>query len=83
MQGKEKLFDFDRIRSHYHRILITDGRNVLTTEMQNFSGFLPTQKFPFNLQLYNQYCTEQHKISLSLLFPTLLQVTSHVANYKV
>ena len=45
MKGKEKLFDLDRFQTHYPRILITDGQNVLITAMRNLSGFLPTQKF--------------------------------------
>ena len=45
MQVKEKLFDLGRIQTHYPRILITDGPNVLNRAMRNLSGFLHTQKF--------------------------------------
>ena len=55
MQGKVKLFDFGRIQTHYPRILITDGPNVLTRAMGNLSGFLPTQKFTLQRSLLSVF----------------------------
>ena len=49
MQVKEKLFDLGRIQTHYPRILITDGPDVLTRAMRNLSGFLHTEIYTLGI----------------------------------